>query len=658
MGTEKLAHSEIRTKYTGKKLDEIDMMSHNSKISEQEVKDGVEDINIRKATGIDDIANFMIKFGGKESTKILKKLFNQIYKQGIMPKIWKKGCIIPIPKERNPSIAVDRFRPICLLLNMGKVMEKIINKRLIKVSERYGWIPTIQSGFRKRRTTIDNLIVLQQEIHGSFKKNEYCVAVFLDIKKAYDSVDREKLIKMLKERGLKGNCMMYLKQFLGKNRSNITSVNGEKSEELKFKYGLPQGSPLSPQLFNIYVSDITLTVKEKVLQFADDMVIWENGKDIKKIEENLNKKLKETKNYLASKNMELATNKCIPIIFTRKRKVENKPKLFINGFELPFKNKAKYLGLTFDKNLTWKYHIEEILKKCRKRIGILKTLCRKYKILQKDAIIIYKTVIRPVIEYASEVYGDVSNTNKKKLESIEHRAICTALGVNITSKKMEVNLEAKIEPLKIREKRKLIKTYIKKRDTDTGKYLKKSEQKRLNGKHRKSFIERIKNVEKEMELSLDKVDNLDEKKFNKLLNEEWKQNIEDLRNPEKFYFEIKNDKTYEQFANKRNTQRIWHQARLGVILTNNFLHKLKCKDTKVCKFDEHFIKHCKTYDPIWQQRYPKRMKNNPKTEDLKVLLNENKPPPIKKKIAECLLQTLIIRTKKTTRTKMRYKNGV
>ena len=89
---------------------------------------------------------------------------------------------------------------------------------------------------------------------------------------------------------------------------------------------------------------------------------------------------------------------------------------------------------------------------------------------------------------------------------------------------------------------------------------------------------------------------------------------------------------------------------MGVIPTNDFLHKLKCKDTNVCKFDgqietnEHFIKHCKTYDPIWQQRYPKRMKNNPKTEDLKVLLNEDKPPQIKKKIAGCLLETLFIRT--------------
>ena len=89
-----------------------------------------------------------------------------VYNKGKLPKAWKKGNIIPIPKESNNILKLDRFRPKCLLSNVAKIMDKIMNKRIMKMALKYDWIPKTQSGFVKKRSTLDNLIILQQEIHG------------------------------------------------------------------------------------------------------------------------------------------------------------------------------------------------------------------------------------------------------------------------------------------------------------------------------------------------------------------------------------------------------------------------------------------------------------------------------------------------------------
>ena len=136
------------------------------------------------------------------------------------------------------------------------------------------------------------------------------------------------------------------------------------------------------------------------------------------------------------------------------------------------------------------------------------------------------------------------------------------------------------------------------------------------------------------------------------MDREWKQNTIDARNPEKFYYDIRNEKIYEQFVEKRNAQRIWHQASLGVIPTNSFLKKINCGDSDKCKYDgeietnNHFIKHCTAYENVWDKKYPKRNSKNTDNEDLEVLLDEDKPPPFKKKIAKCLLKSYVERNRK------------
>ena len=123
----------------------------------------------------------------------------------------------------------------------------------------------------------------------------------------------------------------------------------------------------------------------------------------------------------------------------------------INNVVIQYQNKAKYLGLTMDKGLTWKDHIQEINKKASKRVGVLKYFSNKDKnIPQKYLITLYKSLVRPIIEYGSEIWGDIAKYNQTKLDSIQHRTLTKALGVNRLSHRKDVNYEARVIPLELR----------------------------------------------------------------------------------------------------------------------------------------------------------------------------------------------------------------
>merc|ERR1711991_959321 len=134
--------------------------------------------------------------------------------------------------------------------------------------------PNFQNGLRTKRSTLDNLIIIQQEIHAAFKRKEYFLAVYLDIKKAYDCVNRTILLNIINKLGIRGNIFNYLRNFLG-DRFNRVRFKEEYSDFMEFKNGMPIGSPLSPILFNLYLADIEEYISEGISQFADDLVVWE-----------------------------------------------------------------------------------------------------------------------------------------------------------------------------------------------------------------------------------------------------------------------------------------------------------------------------------------------------------------------------------------------
>ena len=198
----------------GKQLPAGIVSDINKKIKSHEVEEVIRRLNSRKAPGIDSISNDMIKFGGKPMVKILRNFFNNILISRKYPSEWNDGRIIPIPKTKSKEVDVSDFRPISLLSNISKVLEKVVLNRLTKENCIDLLIPANQTGFKKGFSTEWNLAMLHSRIHESRTKKQLTALVFLDIKAAYDQVNRGILVKILQDTFGECSIMSYFKDFL------------------------------------------------------------------------------------------------------------------------------------------------------------------------------------------------------------------------------------------------------------------------------------------------------------------------------------------------------------------------------------------------------------------------------------------------------------
>jgi hypothetical protein len=269
-----------------------------------------------------------------------------------------------------------------------------------------------------------------------------------------------------------------------------------------------------------------------------------------------------------------------------------------------------------DEKLNWKRHLGYLVKRGNRRLGSLRKLCRKDGIGQNNGMSLYKAMVRPVIEYGSEIWGDSSKTNLQKLNSIEQKSLTTAMGVNRLAKSSQVNMESATTPLFLRRKRKLINTFKRIGTSKLGIYIQSSKHKRLKQKHRTSFAERAETIIRQMNFTVETVQLIKDKDLDIFLEHTWKAHIIQERKPNKQYnngfrFRYK----YQSSHMKRAKARLWHQARLDVIPTQHFLYRIKEAQSETCIFDgevetnKHLVLKCMGYRPIWNQYFPER--NNP-----------------------------------------------
>ena len=547
--------------------------------------------------------------------------------------------IIPIPKTTGSVIPLWNLRQISLTCVTAKMFENIIKARLNQISERDNWLPEYQNGFRKGRSTSDCTIIVQQAIHTAFRKKEILLAVFLDIQKAYDNVNRTLLFEIIKEKpGIPIKVLNWLKKFLLSDRRGRVKFKNVLSKEYIFKNGVPQGSPISPLLFNIYASGLKEVRKENVSQFADDLVIWETASDYELARSKIQKSINEINEWVHSIGLRFAPKKCKPVAFTRKHIWETQP-IVLDGEEIKVENSAKYLGITFDKTMCWKQHIEVIVGRAKQRSYYLRMLANsKNGVLQSTMVLLYQSIVRPIIGYGSCVWGEISDTNKRKLDSVQHQALTKALGVMRIAKRTRTNYEASTWSLDLRRKQQLIRTWRRVGNTQTmGILLSLSHQEILNGK-RQSFIERVRNLAVRLKIPLEVLKNLKNDEIDFIIK---KIQIKEASKEEVIFFSLKCPKrSQSDFGTSRKINSIWHQARLRVIPLNDLMERIKiskkreCTNCKVPETIEHFVKECPIYENIWEH-------NNVSQERVKPLENilSNFPKWKKRKIAQVLFES-------------------
>ena len=224
------------------------------------------------APGNDDIPYTLIKNLPIDALNDLLYTFNVAFSTGVFPTVWKEGTILPIHKPNKPKENPSSFRPITLLSCLGKTFEKILKRRLEYFIETKNILNPSQNGFRREQGTLDTLLRIDNEIRSSLSNNNISIFVYVDLQNAFDSIWCEGLISKLIDFGLSGHLLNILHSFLT-NRKNRVKYKNEYSNFFLTEAGTPQGSILSPTLFNLMLSDLPKNDNIKQYIYADDITL-------------------------------------------------------------------------------------------------------------------------------------------------------------------------------------------------------------------------------------------------------------------------------------------------------------------------------------------------------------------------------------------------
>ena len=208
----------------------------------------------------------------------LKHIFATSFSLGIVPSQFKIAKVVPVFKSGNKE-SMNNYRPISLLSCFSKIIEKIVGSRLTAFLDTNNLISKAQYGFRKKHSTIHPLIHFIDHVSTALDKKEHTLAIFCDLRKAFDTVNHQILISKLHKLGIRGLELSWFRDYL-QNRKQLVHINGSNSCLLEILIGVPQGSILGPLLFLIYISDLPLCSELLALLFADDTTLFLSGRNL------------------------------------------------------------------------------------------------------------------------------------------------------------------------------------------------------------------------------------------------------------------------------------------------------------------------------------------------------------------------------------------
>ena len=377
--------NEIGSKLSDRFLDEGDALqyiNHNvsdsllyfeTACSEAEVAKLIDNLSVNKTTGPDHIPVTVIKATKRVIVPILNKLFNECLGTGIFPDAFKTSNIIALFKAGNRCLP-NNYRPISLLPHFGKFLERILYNRLINFFKKNNLLCSNQFGFRKNFLTILAIADIYDEILESLDNNLNICTVFLDLKKAFDTINHDILIKKMERYGIKGLALQIFKSYF-KNRKHLVKLDDSSSDWLILKIGVPQGSVLGPLLFLIFINDLPSCTKMLTRLFADDTFLLYKHKNLKKLQKIVNSEMKNISLWLKANKLSLNIAKSKFMLISNQKSLKRKKfKLSIDRKKLEQTASYKYLGVYIDNKLNWKPQIQHLCSKLSKVCSVISKL--------------------------------------------------------------------------------------------------------------------------------------------------------------------------------------------------------------------------------------------------------------------------------------------
>ena len=349
----------------------------------------------------------------------LTNIYNLCINQGYFPSELKIGRITPVHKKGSKYL-VSNYRPICSLSPFSRILEKIVNNRMLDFIEKCNIFSPTQYGFRKGMGTEAALTNFIKYVHNSLTKELNVGAIYMDLSKAFDIMDLCILKTKLEHYGFRGIFLNFIMNYV-ENRNYYVYVNGYKSESKTVNIGVPQGSTLGPLLFLLFINDMHKCSSHLYFnQFADDTIIMLSSPDSTDLNSKLEIEAAKVLVWFNSNKLLINLDKTNCMLFSNKHKQTNLT-IKLNDHILERVSETKYLGIIIDDKLSWKPHIKYLSVKVSKSIAILK-LVKNY--FPRNILrMLYMTLIYPHFNYCNIIWGSATKTTLEPLFLLQKKAV-------------------------------------------------------------------------------------------------------------------------------------------------------------------------------------------------------------------------------------------
>lgn len=387
------------------------------------------ELDPHKGPGPDFIPPSVLRFCSPVISPHLAIFFNYFFSKGIFPNCLKSGFIVPIYKSGDRNLAAN-YRPIVILTALSKVLESLVLDGL--QFEFKHQISTRQHGFLSARSTTTNLTTFQHYITSAFSRNNQVDCIYLDFAKAFDRVSHSHLISKLSSIGISGSLILFLESYL-RDRLLQVKCGTAVSAPIHASSGVPQGSHLGPFLFNLFINDIGDGLGAQLLLFADDAKLFQeitSRQDIRTLQASI----ESLERWCSMNLMCLNPTKCVIMTFSRSHRTHYH-NYVLNNESLRRVEEFKDLGVITTTTLHPEQHIQHICSRANSTLGFIVRFSRGLSVA--SLVLLFKTLVRPLLEYNSPVWAPYQQGLISKLERVQERFL-RVLGCRLGYEYMDV----------------------------------------------------------------------------------------------------------------------------------------------------------------------------------------------------------------------------
>jgi ribonuclease HI len=416
--------------------------------------------------GVDNIPNIFFKKIPKEFLPYVLDFFNTCLEVSEVPDGWKLQKVVPILKPGKDPTSGSSYRPIALSSCFLKLLERLLKYRIEWYVEHNKILSEYQFGFRRGRSSMDNVSILTTDIQIAFTKQEYTFAVFLDIDAAYDNVPISILHNKLMKIGLPYNVCKLIFNMLSDRSLSIVSRSSPPIVRKVWR-GILQGSVLSPLLFNIFCSDLHSSIDPscKILMYADDIVIYTSHKNHFQALNSLKSSLVAVDKWFWENGLTLSPDKSQFVIFSRKHRLPDNVNLTINNIPIVQRDQVKFLGVILDRKLSWKEYTNYLVTKCERNLNPLRAVSRVWWGCHPATMkMFFDCWIRSQWDYASFIFHSLPNYLETRIEVVLNKGLRLIVGAMRSTPINSLQVECGEMPFSIRRQylsdRFLLKRFI------------------------------------------------------------------------------------------------------------------------------------------------------------------------------------------------------